>query len=174
MNKTTVAATALASAALLLVGVGGLGHRDAVEPAAAAPLGSGRQGAADVSPGVWSDVSSGTAVPIPDIARFVLAPGDVLTYAVTSTVRAQGDAAPATLAVDPASLADDDDLLAAVAVNTAITVDGRPAVALGAADDGRRVQALVTLDIDESVVHPAQLAELHLSRLRLVLQPNAG
>jgi alternate signal-mediated exported protein len=171
VNKTTLAA--VATAALLVGGLSSFEHRDGTGSASAAPQGSGRQ-SADGTAGVWADVSSGTAVPIPDIARFVVAPGDVLTCTLTSTVLAQGDTAPATLAADPTSITDDPDLLAAVALSTAITVDGAPAVAIGEADDGRRVQAVVTLDVDESLADPAQLEDLHLGRLRLALQPNAG
>jgi len=162
----TTGAVALAAAVLLLTA--GCAHRDDVTAGTRGPVST----APGATAGVWADLTSGAAVPIPDIAGFAVAPGTVLTYTVTSTVHATGAIGPATLAVDPTSITRDPDLLDDLVVSTAVTVDGTPATTLTEAYDGQQVQAVVTLGVDPSLADRTRLAELDLSALRLVLQRN--
>jgi alternate signal-mediated exported protein len=167
VNRTTMrGAVALAAGALLL------GSCTQGDDGRAAPEVPGPPGQAAAT-GAWADVSSGTAVPIADITRFVVAPGQVLRYTVASTLQASGANGPATLTVDPTSIAPDPNLLAGVAVTTRITVDGAPVTAITKARDGQTVEAVVTLDFDESAADRTRLAGLDLSALSLVLQQNA-
>jgi alternate signal-mediated exported protein len=167
VTKTT-GAVALAAAVLLLGGAAGCADRADLTARTDGPV------AADppAEAGAWADLTSGAPVPIPDIARFPVVPGAVLTYTVTSVVQAAGASGPVTLAVDPTSLTRDPALLADLAVSTAVTVDGAPATALTEEDDGHQVQAVVTLDVDESLSDASRLAGLDLSALRLVLHQN--
>jgi alternate signal-mediated exported protein len=165
---TTTGVVALAAAVLLLGGAGGCAHPDELTARTGGPV----AGDPRTTAGAWADVTSGPAVPIPDIAGFAVAPGAVLTYTMTSTLHAAGSNAPATLGVDPTSITGDPDLLAALAVSTAVTVDGAPATTLTEAHDGHQVQAVVTLDVDESLPDRTRLGDLDLSALRLVLQQN--
>jgi alternate signal-mediated exported protein len=167
VTKTT-GAVALAAAVLLLGGAAGCAGRDDLTVRSGGPVAADQWAAA----GVWTDLTSGAPVPIPDIGGFPLAPGAVLTYMVTSTVRAAGAGVPVTLGVDPTSITRDPALLADLTVSTAVTVDGAPATAITAEDDDHQVQAVVTLEVDDSPSDPTRLAELDLDALRLVLQRN--
>lgn len=174
MNKTIKGAAALAAAGALLLG--GYGTYALWTDSASldgGTVGSGQLAITDATAGVWADVTSGTPVTIPDIAAFAIVPGDVLTYTVGATVRAQGDNLVATLTADPGSITGDPELLADVDVSTAITVDGAAAAAITEEDDGSAVQAVVTLDFDVASTNVTQLQDLDLSALTLVLQQNA-
>jgi alternate signal-mediated exported protein len=164
----TTGAVALTAAVLLLGTAGGCARDHDLSTRTQVPA----AGSPRATAGVWADLTSGSAVPIPDIGGFAVAPGAVLTYTVTSTLHAAGANVPATLRVDPSSITRDPDLLADLAVSTAVTVDGAPAAALTEADDGHQVQAVVTLDFDESMSDRTRLADLDLAALRLVLHQN--
>ena len=72
----------------------------------ASSISAGQLRFSDTLPGEWADASSGTPVAIPDIDDFLVGPGDVLTYTLSSTVRARGDNLAATLKADPSSISD--------------------------------------------------------------------
>ena len=156
------------SAAALLLGAAGCGHQD--DPSGGTPAGppSDQRRTA----GIWAELRSGRPVPIPDITAFTVAPGDVLSYTVASTVHVAGDNGPTALGVDLTSVTRDPELLAHLAVSTAITVDGVPASRVSEAHDGQTLEAVVRLDVAEVVPEEVRLGDLHLAALRLVLQQN--
>ena len=78
---------------------------------------------------------------IPDIDDFLIGPGDVLTYTLSSTVRARGDNLGATLQADPSSITDNPYLLSDVDMTTDVSVDGRQTSAITGADDGQSLRS---------------------------------
>lgn len=175
MHKSLKGSIALGAAGLLLLGGAGtyaLWSDSEIIPGGS--IDSGQLEFLATTSGVWADVSDGTpGAPIPDIADFLIVPGDVLTYSLSTTLRARGDNLEATLAVDPASITGGPDLLEDVDVTTALTVGGTaiPAV-ITEANDGQTVNVTVTLTFDEGSTNETQLETIDLSELELTVQQN--
>ena len=174
MHKALKGAAALAAAAaLLLGGYGTYALWSDSETLNGGTIASGRLALDGTTAGVWRDASGGTpGTVIPDISTFQIVPGDVLTYSLSRTVRAQGDNLQATLAADPSSVTGDPELLADVDVTTAVTVNGTATTAITPANDGQTVNVLVTFHFDPLSANATQLQSLDLSALQLTLTQN--
>ena len=167
-------AIALCAAALLLLG-GAETHAmwsDSLDRQRSA-ISSGQLRFSDTIPGEWADVSSGTPIAIRDIDDLVIGPGSVLTYTLSSTVRARGDNLGATLKADPSSITDNPYLLTDVDMTTDVSVDGRQTSAITGADDGQKLEVIVTLAFGRGSLDSDELAALDLSGLTLTLQQDA-
>jgi alternate signal-mediated exported protein len=170
MDNPFKGAIALCAAGLLLLGGAGTYAlwSDSVDRQRVL-VSSGQLPYSDTLPGEWADASSGTPVAIPDIDDFLVGPGDVLTYTLSSSVRARGDNVAATLKADPSSISDNPQLLSDVDVTTDVSVAGRRTSAITGADKGRAVDVVVTLAFARGSVSSGELAALDLSKLRLTL-----
>lgn len=96
-------------------------------------------------------------------------PGDTLTYSLSTTLRAQGENLEATLAADPASVTGDPELLADMAVTTAVSTGGTAVAAITEANDNAVVDVVVTFAFDETSTNETQLESLDLSALELTV-----
>ena len=174
MHKALKGAAALAAAAaLLLGGYGTYALWSDSETLNGGSIDSGQLALDGTTAGVWRDASAGTpGTVIADISTFRIVPGDVLTYSLSRTVRAQGDNLQATLAADPSSVTGDPELLADVDVTTAGAVNGTATTAITPANDGQTVNVLVTFDFDPLSLNATQLESLDLSALQLTLTQN--
>ena len=170
MNKSVKGAIALSAAGLLLLGGGGTYAlwSDEVELNGGA-VSSGQLQFTGTTTGTWNDVSSGTPVAIADIADFLVVPGDTLTYTLATTLRAQGENLEATLAADPASVTGDAELLADMAVTTAVSTGGTALTAITEANDNAVIDVVVTFVFDEASTNETQLESLDLSALELTV-----
>ena len=174
MDNPLKGAVALCAAGLLLLGGAGTYAlwSDSVERQRVL-ISSEQLRFSDTLPGAWADATSGTPVAIPDIDDFLVGPGDVLTYTLSSTVRARGDNLAATLKADPSSISDNPQLLSDVDVTTDVTVAGRQTSAISGANDGQRLDVVVTLAFARGSTSSGELARLDLSNLTLTLQQDA-
>ncbi len=112
-------------------------------------------------------------MPIADITTFLIVPGDVLTYSLSTTLRAQGDNLEATLAADPTSITGDATLLADVDVTTVVSTGGTPIVGpITEANDEDVIDVVVTLAFDEASTNASQLDSIDLSGLELTVDQN--
>ena len=171
MNKSLKGALALGAAGMLLLGGAGTYARwsDAVNLNGGA-INSGQLRFVDTTTGTWTDTSTNQV--ISDISAFRVVPGDVLSYKLSTTVRAEGENLEASLAADPSSVTGDAELLADIDVTTNVAVNGTPTSTITEANDGNRVDVTVTLAFDEASLNPTQLQSLDLSALRLTLEQN--
>jgi alternate signal-mediated exported protein len=165
---------ALCAAGLLLLGGAGTYalSSDSLDRQRAA-ISSDQLHFSDTLPGEWADASSGTPVAIPDIDDFLVGPGDVLTYTLSSTVRARGDNLATTLRADPSSISKNPQLISDVDVTTDVSIAGRPTSAITDADNGKALDVVVTVAFARGSVSSGELAALDLSNLRLTLQQDA-
>lgn len=171
MNKTAKGAAALAAAAaLLLGGAGTYALWNDTESLDGGAVAAGELKITAATAGVWRDVSGGGAGTVIDIATFLVVPGDTLTYTAGATVLAKGDNLSATLTADPTSVTGDPELLADMAITTAVRVGGALVPTITEANDGQTVQTVVTLAFDEASTNVTQLQDLDLADLELVLQ----
>jgi alternate signal-mediated exported protein len=174
MHKPLKGAIALGAAGLLLLGGAGTYAlwSDSVD-LAGGTISSGQLEFVDTTAGVWRDASDGTpGVVIPDIAQFVIVPGDVLTYSLSTTLRASGDNLEATLAADPNSITGDADLLADIDVTTDVTSGGTAISAITEANDQDVIDVVVTITFDEASDNDSQLDDLDLTNLELTVEQN--
>lgn len=174
MDNRLKGALALCTVALLLVG-GSVAYAlrsDGVDRQRRV-INSGQLRFSDTVPGEWTDATSGTPVAIPDVAALVIDPGDVLTYRLSSTVRARGDNFPATLVADPSSISDDPELLRNIELTTEVSVAGRQTTAITGADDGETLDVVVTVVFGRTSLTSRALSELDLSDLMLTLRHDA-
>ena len=171
MDNPLKGAIALSAAALLLLGGAGAYalRSDSLDRQRSAIV-AGQLRFSDTIPGVWADASSGTPEAIRDIDDFSVSPGDVLTYTLSSTVRARGDNLAATLKADPSSITDNPYLLSDVDVTTEVSVDGSQTSAITGADSGKPVEVVVTLAFGRGSLDSGELAALDLSGLTLTLE----
>ncbi len=130
---------------------------------------SGELKLVDTQPGTWFDLSSGTAVAIPDISVFRVVPGDLIEYRAVTTIAAEGQNLKATLAADPGSVTGDPELLADMTVTTGIKVGGTAQTAITEADDAKQIDVAVDFDFSDASLDPTQLQSLDLSALQLSL-----
>jgi alternate signal-mediated exported protein len=174
MDNPLKGAIALCAVALLLLGGAGAYalRSDSVNRQRSA-VSSAQLRFSDTMPGEWAETSSGRSVAIPDIDDFPINRGDVLTYTLSSTVRARGDNLGATLIADPSSITDNPYLLSDVELTTDVTVDGRQTSAITEADNGRPLDVIVTLAFGRGSLESDELAALDLSGLTLNLQQDA-
>ena len=174
MHKPLKGAIALGAAGLLLLGGAGTYAlwSDSVD-LEGGTINSGQLEFVDTTAGAWADASTGTPVPIADITTFLIVPGDVLTYSLSTTLRAQGDNLEATLAADPTSITGDATLLADVDVTTVVSTGGTPIVGpITEANDEDVIDVVVTLAFDEASTNASQLDSIDLSGLELTVDQN--
>jgi alternate signal-mediated exported protein len=166
-------AVALCATALLLGGAGTYGlWSDSVDDERA-NINSSQLRFSDTVAGEWADASSGSPIAIPDIDDFVVVPGDVLTYMLSSTVRARGESLDAILEADPSSITDEPELLKDVHVTTEVSVAGRPTTAITGADNGKALDVVVTLAFGQASLGSGELSGHDLSGLMLTLRRDA-
>ena len=128
MHKPLKGAIALGAAGLLLLGGAGTYAlwSDSVD-LAGGTVNAGQLEFVSTTPGEWRDVSDGApGTVISDISTFQIVPGDVLTYSLSTTLRAQGDNLAATIAADPTTIDGPPELLADVEVSTAVMTGTLP------------------------------------------------
>jgi spore coat-associated protein N len=175
MHKPLNGAIALGAAGLLLLGGAGTYAlwSDSVD-LEGGTIDSGRLEFVNTTAGVWRDVSdSANPAIIPTIADFLIVPGDVLTYTISTTLRAQGDNLEATIEADESSITGDPELLADVDVTTAVTTTGGATIAvITEANDNAPVTVVVTLTFDEASTNETQLESINLSALELTVNQN--
>lgn len=174
MHKPLKGAIALGAAGLLLLGGAGTYAlwNDTVD-LAGGEVSSGQLRFTGTTTGAWADASGpGAPVAIPDITAFLLVPGDVLTYSLSTTLRAQGDNLEATLAADPTSVTGPTPLLTDVTVTTAVSSGGTAISAITEANDNQTIDVVVTLDFTDTSLNASQLQTLDLSGLELTVQQN--
>jgi alternate signal-mediated exported protein len=174
MHKPLKGAVALAAAGLLLLGGAGTYAlwSDSVTLDGGS-VSSGQLAFADTTAGVWRDVSDGApGTTITDINTFVIVPGDILTYSLSTTLRAQGDNLAATLAAEPSSITGDAELLADIDVTTAVSTGGAPIAAITEANDEDVIDVVVTLTFDEASGSLSQTDDIDLSNLALTVNQN--
>ena len=175
MHEPLKGAIALGAAGLLLLGGAGTYAlwSDSVD-LGGGTINSGQLEFVGTTAGVWRDASAGApGTVIPNIANFLLVPGDVLTYSLTTTLRARGDNLEATLAAELPEATGGADLLADVDVDTTVTTDGGTLVtAITEANDGDVVGVVITLAFDEDSTNLSQLEMLDLSSLTLTVDQN--
>ena len=175
MHKPLKGAVALGAAGLLLLGGAGTYAlwSDSVV-LSGGTINAGQLEFVDTTAGVWRDASDGApGTVITDISTFLVVPGDVLTYSLSTTLRAQGDNLAATLAVDPDSITGDDDLLDDIAVATTVNSGGTPITTITEANDEDVIDVVVTLTFDEGSGNESQLDQIDLSNLELTVNQNA-
>jgi alternate signal-mediated exported protein len=174
MHRPVKGAIALGVAGLLLLGGAGTYAlwSDSVD-LAGGTINSGQLEFVNTTTGEWRDISDGTpGDPITDISGFRIVPGDVLTYSLSTTLRASGDNLEATLAADPSSITGDADLLADIDVTTAVSTGGSPITTITEANDQDVIDVVVTLTFDEASDNDSQLDDLDLSNLQLTVEQN--
>ena len=173
MHKPLRGAIALAAAGLLLLGGAGTYAlwSDSVTLGGGS-INAGQLDLAVTAPGAWADVSTGTPVSIANIAAFQIVPGDVLTYSLSATLRAEGDNLEATLAANPASITGDADLLADIDITTDVSIDGTDVTVITEANDEDTVDVVVTFDFDEASGNETQLDALNLAAFALTVNQN--
>jgi alternate signal-mediated exported protein len=173
MHKPLKGAIALGAAGLLLLGGAGTYAlwSDSVTLGGGS-INAGQLDLAIAAPGAWADVSTGTPVPIANIAAFRIVPGDVLTYSLSATLQAEGDNLEATLAADPASISGDAALLADIDIDTDVSIDGTDVTVITDANDGDTVDVVVTFDFDEASGNGTQLDALNLTAFALTVNQN--
>ena len=175
MHKPLKGAIALGAAGLLLLGGAGTYAlwSDSVT-LNGGTVNSGQLEFVGTTPGVWRDVSDGTpSAPIANISTFLIVPGDVLTYSLTTTLRAQGENLAATIAADPTSITGDAELLADIDLTTAVTSAGDPVTTITEDNDNDVIDVVVTITFDEDSGNDSQLSDLNLSALQLTVDQNA-
>lgn len=173
MDKPLKGAIALAAAGALLLG--GAGTYALWSDSVTLDGGSINAGQLDLSvigSGAWADISSGTPVPITDIADFLIVPGDVLTYSVSAEVRAVGDNLEATLAADPASITSDDELLGDIDITTDVSIDGTDVTVITEANDEDTVDVVVTFTFDAASTNVTQTDAINLAEFALTVDQN--
>ena len=174
MHKPLKGAIALGAAGLLLLGGAGTYAlwSDSVE-LAGGTINSGQLEFVSASAGVWRDASAGApGTVISDISTFLIVPGDVLTYSLTTTLRAQGENLAATIAADPTSIDGDADLLADLDVTTVVTSAGDPITTITEDNDGDVIDVVVTVAFDATSGNESQLDQIDLSELELTVNQN--
>lgn len=172
MSKNLKGLIALVAAGLLLLGgYGTYALWSDSEPVDGGEVAAGELKLEAAEPGTWTDVSAGgEGTPIPDIADFLIVPGDTLSYSATATVLAKGDNLTATIEADPASLTGDAELLADLDVTTEVLVGGAVVEEITEANDGDTVGVTVTLAFSTDSTNETQLQSVDLADLELVLQ----
>lgn len=167
-------AFALCAAALLLGSAGMYAvWSDETDDDRGDEISSGPLRFSDTLPGEWADASTGTVVAIDDIDDFVVIPGDVLTYTLSSTVRAEGDRVATTLEADPSSITDEPRLLEDVDLTTEMAVGGRPRSVITEADNGETLDVTVTLAFGPASLSAGTLSGRDLSGLMLTMRHDA-
>jgi alternate signal-mediated exported protein len=175
MHKPLKGAIALAAAGGLLLGGAGTYAlwNDSVD-LSGGTINSGQLEFVDTTPGVWRDVSDGSpGTVITNISTFVIVPGDVLTYSLSTTLNAQGDNLEATIAADPSTITGDADLLADLDITTAVSTGGTEITGpITEANHEDVIDVLVTLTFDETGDNDSQTDEIDLSEFTLTVTQN--
>ncbi|MGO1973248.1 MAG: alternate-type signal peptide domain-containing protein [Propionibacteriaceae bacterium] len=172
MSKNIKGLIALAAACLLLLGgYGTYALWSDSEPIDGGEVAAGELKLEGATEGTWTDVSAGgEGTPIPNIAEFLIVPGDTLNYSATATVLAKGDNLTATIEADPASITGDAELLADLEVTTEVLVGDGTVAEITEANDGDTVGVTVTLAFSADSTNETQLQSVDLAALELVLQ----
>jgi alternate signal-mediated exported protein len=175
MHKPLKGAIALGAAGLLLLGGAGTYAlwSDSVE-LSGGTINAGQLEFVSTTIGVWRDASAGPpGTTIPDIGNFSIVPGDVLTYSLSTTLRAQGDNLAATIAADPSTIAGDQDLLDDITVTTAVGTGGTAITGpITEENDGDVIDVVVTITFAATSGNETQLDTIDLSDLELTVDQN--
>ena len=168
MHKPLKGAIALGAAGRLLLGGAGTYAlwNDSVE-LDGGTVNAGQLEFVGTSPGSGPTSPDGTPATITDITTFLIVPGDVLTYSLSTTLRAQGNNLAATLTAalptgTPATPPSAGRRDVETVVTTAAARSRRP---ITEANDGDEIDVVVTLTFDEDSVNATQLHEVDLSGL---------
>lgn len=185
MNKLLKGSVAgAAGVALLLGGAGSFALWNSTQELNVGSVASGTLSIAAVADtAAWSDVSTGVAVPIANIANFKIAPGDTIKLTQDVEIDAVGDNLRATLSYDADSLATltpaDDELLADLDISLEATTLATNIVRIPTTDTFAVTPAASTstVKLTVTIVFPAEKetgkdGTVNLSNLAFKLQQN--